>query len=118
MLTPLKSPLSYRNDIVFTTEDTRLNKISGWHANGAIAQRLVGAALFAVRHDVEAGGECVANCPHIEVGRNMHPEGFCIGFNFGDRLGRLRCVDQPLAELAYLASPKSFYASFRSCRFA
>jgi hypothetical protein len=61
--------------------------------------------------DAEACRECVlthfefgANCPHIEVGRNMHPVGFRIGFAFGDRLGRLRCVDQLLAKLAQLAS--------------
>ena len=34
----------------------------------------------------------------------MHLVGFRIGFAVGDRLGRLRCVDQPLAELAQLAS--------------
>ena len=45
--------------------------------------------------DAEAGCECILahfefgpNCPHVEVGRNMHPVGFRIGFAFGDRLGR------------------------------
>ena len=39
--------------------------------------------------DAEAGSECVLthfkfgpNCPHVEVGRNMHPVRFLIGFAF------------------------------------